>query len=154
MYEAAKEADERPEGEDSGSRTGLAHMDGTGRGPVLLVHREQEVRPAPKTAKRIIKRDGQRVWPEEGPEKKYTEDELREKLSIAYSVESRAGHRAEHLEMECIGTIATANPVRYKRLYEDSDGNIWHQTMFLIDGVLVTDTEYIFGRKDEKRVCG
>lgn len=147
MYEAAKEAYEGPERDDSGSRTGLALMDDTGRGQVLYVHSEQAFRTAPQDTKRLIRRDGMRVRPEEIPAKKYTEEELRQKLDLAYCVESRAGHGLDALEIEYIGTISTENPERYKRLYEDSDGNCWYRTMLLVDGVLITDTEYIFGNE-------
>lgn len=152
MNEAAKETNERPEGSNSGSGTGLEHMDGTGRGQVLLVHREQTFRPTSEDTKRI--KDGKRVCVEKSPERKYTEKELREKLSIANSVESRSGYGAENLELKLIGTIETENPERFYRIYEDIKGDIWYQTMFMLDGLLVNETEYIFGRKNEKRVCG
>lgn len=148
MYEAAKEAYEGPERDDSGSRTGLALMDDSGRGQVLYVHSEQAFRPAPQDTKRLIRRDGMRVRAEESPTKMYTEEELRQKMALSYGIESRAGHGLENLEIEYIGTIQTTyDPKRFYKLYEDSEGNCWHKTMFLVDGVLITDTEYIFGMK-------
>ncbi len=129
MYEATKEADTGTKENHGGSRAGVEVLDGRRRGQAVFTYRKQEIRPE--------KNIGQG----------YSEQELRELLKEAYSIESRAGHGKELLELplERLGLLSTAYPDRFIELWKDSEENYWYQTKFLVDNELISDTEYIFG---------
>lgn len=80
--------------------------------------------------------------------KEYTQEELEEKLKTAYNIESRAGHKKDHLSITMVGTVKREN--RLYDLYQDSGNSFWYSLRFITDHGIVSEFEYIFGYPERK----
>lgn len=75
---------------------------------------------------------------------------LKEYLKSAYSYESRAGHGKEELNTELLGSVQVSENKAYE-VYKDTEGNYWYKTKFIKDGEIISDEEYIFGKRKKRR---
>lgn len=77
---------------------------------------------------------------------KKTEAELKECLKEAWSIENMEAHGAADRTLEDIGTIPTAFG-KFVRLFEDSAGEYWYQTLYGTKDGVVTEYEAVFGHR-------
>jgi len=66
-----------------------------------------------------------------------------EELKVAF--ENAFSLKGDTSRLEYIGTIQKGN--RVQSFYKDNEGNYWYETKFKTDYGVVTEEEYIFGRK-------
>lgn len=79
--------------------------------------------------------------------KEYTQEELEELLSGAYSVESRAGHGKSGAVCR-IGTVQRGN--RLYDVYMDRDSECWYGVRIITKRKTMSEFESIFGRPERR----
>ena len=77
---------------------------------------------------------------------KKTETELRECLRNAWPVECMEAHGAADRTIEEIGNVQGAHG-RWYKLYSDSTGGYWYQTLYGTSAGVVTEYEAVFGHR-------
>ena len=80
----------------------------------------------------------------------YTQDELEEILSRAFSYESREGHGYDHLETEYIGTVQRGK--YFYDVYLDTGGHSWYLVRIQTEYGVVSEYEAVFGRPEPKSI--
>lgn len=74
---------------------------------------------------------------------------LEQAKGSAWSIESMAGHDAEHRTVNYIGSTKSGHIIR--DYYRDNTGAWWYKNRAIVDGCAVSAEVYIFGKEIKRR---